>query len=98
MIASLKETHSLYSNREIGLGHPDILLIPKSDRNHLGIILEIKREAPNQELKHYESIADAGLRQINIKQYDTILVNTKHINRILKMCLVFYGKQFLYKY
>ncbi len=90
MIASLKETHSLYSNREIGLGHPDILLIPKSDRNHLG--------APNQELKHYESIADAGLRQINIKQYDTILVNTKHINRILKMCLVFYGKQFLYKY
>jgi hypothetical protein len=98
LIASLKETHTIYSNRESGLGRPDILLVPKSVSNQLGIILEIKRDMPGQELNHYEKVANAGLNQINSKQYDAILINAGHIKKILKICLVFYGKQCFCKY
>ncbi len=98
LIVSLKETHNIYSNKEIGLGRPDILLIPKTSSNNLGVILEFKHAEAGKELAKYEQIADEGLQQIKTKQYDIILRDVAHIKQILKLCLVFYGKQFVYKH
>ncbi len=98
LIVSLKETHTIYSNREIGLGRPDILLVSKTSNNNLGIILEFKHEEVGKEINKYEQIANEGLRQIETKQYDIILKDTIYIKQILKLCLVFYGKQFVYKH
>jgi hypothetical protein len=95
LTASLGETHHIYSNREIGYGRPDILLLPRDVKNNLGIILEFKKEEPNQNQNIYEQSACKGLAQIDIHQYDSILNNTAYIRNILKMCIVFYGKQFI---
>lgn len=98
LTASLSETHHIYSNREIGYGRPDMLLIPKDSKNTLGIILEFKREAPQQNNAIYEKLALAGLNQIDIKKYDAFLIKTPTIHNILKMCIVFYAKQFVCKW
>ncbi len=95
LTASLGETHHIYSNRELGYGRPDMLLIPRDAKNTLGIILEFKKEEPNQAQDIYQKTALNGLTQIDVNEYDAILANTSHIQTILKMCIVFYGKQFI---
>ncbi|MHA7841640.1 MAG: PD-(D/E)XK nuclease domain-containing protein [Gammaproteobacteria bacterium] len=42
LLASITETHLLYSNKEYGSGRPDCVLIPKDPSKHQGIILEFK--------------------------------------------------------
>jgi len=96
-IASLKETHSIHSNQEHGLGKPDIILIPREVTNDLGIILELKRTEINQNAKVYEKLAEEGLAQINEKKYDATFRQIPHIKRILKVAFLFYGKQFICK-
>ena len=46
LTAALSETHDIYSNKEIGFGRPDLLLVPRDLKNSLGIILEFKRDEP----------------------------------------------------
>jgi hypothetical protein len=95
MTASLKDTHDILSNREIGIGRPDVLLIPKDERNPLGIILEVKKGESGKSIEDHERRADKGLEQINVNKYDTTLKNSPFIKKILKLCLVFYGKEFV---
>jgi hypothetical protein len=94
LTASLGETHHIHSNKEIGYERPDLLLIPRDVQNHLGIILEFKKEEPHKDTFVYEQLARKGLVQIDIKKYDSFLNITPHVHRILKMCIVFYGKKF----
>jgi hypothetical protein len=95
---SLNETHDIYSNKEAGLGRPDLVLSPRDPNNDLGIIIEFKKAELNKDLKFYNDLLDSGLKQIEQRQYDLVLKNSNHIKRILKLCLVFYGKQFKYKW
>jgi hypothetical protein len=95
---SLNETHDIYSNKESGLGRPDLVLIPRDFKNDLGIILEFKKAEINKDSNFYQNLAEEGLKQIEDKQYDLVLKSRVHIKRILKLCLVFYGKQFVCKY
>jgi hypothetical protein len=95
---SLNETHDIYSNKEAGLGRPDLVLSPRDPNNDLGMIIEFKKAELNKDLKFYNDLLDSGLKQIEQRQYDLVLKNSNHIKRILKLCLVFYGKQFKYKY
>lgn len=94
---SLNETHDIHSNRESGLGRPDLVLIPRNVNNDLGIILEFKKAELGKDIKHYQNLAINGLKQIDNKQYDIVLKNYSHIKRTLKLCLVFYGKEFQYQ-
>ena len=97
MSSIVKGTHDIQSNKETGTGRPDLILIPKDKNNHLGIIVEFKGAAPEKSTEHYEKLAEEGLEQINQKRYDIGLKGLPHIQQILKLCLVFYGKQFAYK-
>jgi hypothetical protein len=95
LAASLEETHEIQSNRESGLGRFDLTLAPRDSENPLGIVIEFKRESVGKPIQVYEKIADEGLKQINDKRYDTSLRRTSHIQNILKLCVVFYGKEFV---
>ncbi len=98
MSAYLKETHSICSNLEQGLGRPDLLLMPTDIRNPLGIILEFKRSETGKSANYYKALAITGLEQINKQHYDINLKAQSHIKQILKLCLVFYGKEFVYQF
>ncbi|MBP6104070.1 MAG: AAA family ATPase [Gammaproteobacteria bacterium] len=97
MSSIVKGTHDIQSNKETGIGRPDLILIPKDKNNHLGIIIEFKGAETEKNTEHYEKLAEEGLEQINQKHYDLGLKGLPHIQKILKLCLVFYGKQFVYK-
>ncbi len=97
LTASLRETHTIYSNQEQGLGRPDLVLVPFDPNNHLGIILEFKRAEAEQTIDFYDKLALAGLNQINEKKYDARLKKIPTLQKILKLSIVFYGKQLVYK-
>jgi hypothetical protein len=98
LTASLSDTHTIYSNKEMCLGRPDMLLLPKDKQNTLAIILEFKKDESNQAHDKYEQLAVTGLQQINEKQYGAHLIQEPTIQKILKLCIVFYGKQFICKW
>jgi hypothetical protein len=97
LTASLKETHDIHSNKEAGFGRLDMLLVPKSISNNLGIILEFKRELAGKEIKQYQKTALEGLQQMDSKKYMAVLNSISHVKKTLKLCLVFYGKEVTYK-
>lgn len=96
---SLQDTDLVNSNREVGLGRSALVLTskPKIDSN-LGIVLEFKRAQTDKNLEDYQKLAAAGLQQIEDKKYDVDLKNNPTVQRILKVCLVFHGKQVAYQY
>ncbi len=98
MSAYLRETHDVLSNVEQGKGRPDLIFIPNDTKNSLGIILEFKRAETGKTASFYEKLAIEGLTQINQNRYDTRLKSKLYIKRILKLCLVFYGKELSYQY
>jgi hypothetical protein len=87
LIVSLSGTHHIQSNKESGRGRYDVLIIPK-DLTQLGIIIEFKVAKEGMDL---QTAADEALEQINQRGYATEL-SQKHIKKILKMGLAFYGK------
>lgn len=98
MSSYLRETHDILSNQEQGHGRPDLVFIPIDTHNPLGIILEFKRAATGKSDLYYQQLADQGLEQINKHHYDVQLGAIPHIKQILKLCIVFYGKSFSYKF
>lgn len=98
LTASLQETHEVLSNKEVGLGRVDFLLTPKETNNNLAIIMEFKREEVGKDLQLYHVIAEEGLQQIANKKYAATLKPNLDIQQILNLCIVFYGKQFVYKH
>lgn len=97
LISSLRDTHQLLSNRESGEGRPDLVLIPMNVANPLAIIFELKRAEPGQALGVYEKMAIDAMVQINEKNYDAVLKTIPDLKQVLKLCLIFHGKQFVYK-
>lgn len=41
-MVKLEGSYHIFSNKEIGYGRADICLIPRKDKNKLGIIIELK--------------------------------------------------------
>jgi hypothetical protein len=87
LIASLKETHTIYSNRESGHGRYDIAIVPH-DKSQLGIIIEFKSVKNINELA--ES-AEKALAQIKTKLYANEL-KAGGIKKILQIGMAFCGK------
>ncbi|MGL5085732.1 MAG: AAA family ATPase, partial [Clostridium sp.] len=92
MLVSLNSTHEVISNRESGLGRYDVSLIPK-DINKPGLIMEFKSIKINSK-DTLENAMDKAINQVNKKLYDTEL-KARGVNNIIKLALVFKGKEVL---
>jgi hypothetical protein len=89
LIASVRETHWVDSNKESGHGLYDIILTPKAGYGTRGVILEFKHA------KKTESLAEEtkkALAQIDESEYATILARYPHVTHVLKVGLAFSGK------
>jgi hypothetical protein len=64
----LRPTYLITSEQESGQGRADLTLIPKSKRLHHSFIIEYKTCDHEKEL---DLTAEAGLKQIKVKQYNT---------------------------
>lgn len=90
LIAGLRDKYFIKSNREIGTGRCDVLLIPQ-DKNQLGLVLEFKNAKEEDKLK--QSVKEA-LQQIEDKDYDTEL-HQHNVKNILHVGIAFAGKKTL---
>lgn len=92
LIASLNTSHFIYSNRETGRGRCDIMIIPRENNQHLGIILEFKHVKKDDDLGE---AAQQALKQIENNHYPTEVKNHHHITQLLKIGIAFSGKSVL---
>ncbi len=99
LIASLRSSHIVHSNRESGDGYPDVLLYPlaNNQKHDLGIVMEFKH-AKEDGSENQELLAEKALRQINEKNYVTELKAQAQVKRILKLGLAFNHKQVIVKH
>lgn len=89
LTALLQESYDILSNREGGLGRPDIMLIPK-DTQRLGIVMEFKNSLDKS--KPVSALAQTALQQIEKKQY-TQAFKQKGITQLAKVGIGFRGKE-----
>lgn len=87
ILAGLKDTHEIRSNRESGKGRYDLAVIPKNSKE-LGIIMEFK--ATNDDLKLMDAAME-GLAQIKKSRYMAELQSRK-ISNICCIGIGFSGK------
>src|SRR3990167_1977300 len=84
LIASIRDTPWVDSNKKSGRGLYDIILIPKDARYSQGIVLEFKHILKNQ---HLETSAKEALTQIDTQKYATVLARYPHIQTVIKVGL-----------
>lgn len=89
LIASIRGTHWVDSNKESGRGRYDLLLVPKDTHQSLGIIIEFKK---TDKAEVIQTIAETAMNQINTSAYDAELKRYSHIHRVLKIGLAFCDK------
>jgi hypothetical protein len=93
LVAQLRETHHVLSNRESGLGRYDVAMIPKTvNDGALAVLLEFKRVSNHDNL---ELAAQSALQQIDFKAYDDALKPYQHVQKILRVGMAFSGKEVL---
>jgi len=95
LISILSPNFIIDSERESGKGRPDVVLISKPDRGNIALIIEYKISKTLEELI---SVAQNGLNQINAKNYDAKIKESKHIKQIIKISMAFCGKELDMKY
>jgi hypothetical protein len=88
MLITLKESYHIESERESGYGRVDILMTPKN-KNHPGIIIEMKKIRPRETTK---TAIEAALQQIEDRQYEAIL-RQQGCTNIMKIAVTFDGKR-----
>lgn len=90
MLASLRESHEVVSNRESGTGRYDVSIFPR-DITKPGIIIEFKvvNKKKNETL---ESCAQAALKQIEDRHYEAVM-RARGITTINKIGISFDGKE-----
>ena len=90
LINTLAPGYIIESEREAGSGRPDIVLIPKLEKNDQAIIIEYKVAKNTEDLA---SIARTGLNQIINKHYDIKIKEHQHVKKIIKIAMAFCGKE-----
>ncbi|WHN65017.1 AAA family ATPase [Cysteiniphilum sp. QT6929] len=98
LIASLRSTHIVHSNRETGFGFADVLLYPlaSNHKNDIGIVMEFKH-AKEDNSQDVEMLAVKALEQIEQKNYITELKAQAQVKRILLLGMAFNHKQVIVK-
>uniref|UniRef100_UPI003F8479D2 PD-(D/E)XK nuclease domain-containing protein n=1 Tax=unclassified Cysteiniphilum TaxID=2610889 RepID=UPI003F8479D2 len=91
LIASLRATHIVHSNRESGDGFADVLLYPlaTNKNNTLGLVMEFKHAKNDCDHDTLAALADKALAQINQKNYITELKAQPQVKEILTLGLAF---------
>lgn len=89
LLVSLRDAYEVKSNRESGFGRYDIILLPRNSRNK-GIVLEFKK-VNREQGETLEAAADAALKQMEEKRYDTEL-RERGVRDILYLGIAFDGK------
>jgi hypothetical protein len=94
LVAGLRRTHIINSNKESGQGRYDVAIIPK-DNSQLGIIMEFKAVQLNSRAKSKETqlatAAQQALQQINQSKYVAELHN-HGVENICAMGVAFSSK------
>lgn len=90
LVASVRDTHWVDSNKESGRGLYDVMLTPKSSQYHRALILEFKHVKKTESL---DAMAEAALAQIERLDYMTVLERYPHVIQVLKVGLAFSGKE-----
>ena len=89
LLCPMARAYMIESNKESGHGRFDHMLISRETRGDLALILEYKVSKEKGEL---ESLAKAGLEQINSQEYESQIKQHKHIKKIIKLSIAFSGK------
>ncbi len=91
LIAGLRETHVIYSNRESGYGRYDVTILPReaSRADRPGIIMEFKSVENSGRLNKE---AESALAQIDRRWYQAEL-EQHNIRHILTIGMAFSGKE-----
>ncbi len=99
LIASLRATHLIHSNRESGDGYPDVLMYPLANntKHDLGIVMEFKH-AREDGSENLEKLAKRALSQIEQRNYAAELKTQSQVKRILKLGLAFNHKRVIVKH
>ncbi|MDR0329806.1 MAG: PD-(D/E)XK nuclease domain-containing protein, partial [Rickettsia sp.] len=95
LLAPLVSQYMIESNKETGYGRCDHILISIAGLRGNALIIEYKIAKPSEDLK---SIAKTALKQIIDKQYDAKVKGYKHVKKIIKISMVFYGKKVVLEY
>ena len=104
IILTLKNEYEITSNNFSGKGRYDLLLKPKNlEKRKEGIILELKVVNAMENLSEdkifekLENECDIALQQIEEKEYDSVLKNSR-VENILKIGIAFFGKEVAAKF
>jgi hypothetical protein len=95
LVASIRDTHWIDSNKESGSGLYDLILIPKDLNLSVSTIIEFKQVKTKKLLKN---AATKALNQIEELAYSTTLNRYQHITSIIKVGLVFCEKAVMAAY
>ena len=91
MLLNLGQEYEISSNRELGYGRFDVLVVPKEDRSRLAVLMELKSIAGFYEEEPEKAIAEA-VKQIENREYAKELRARDYTN-ILKIVIVSDGKK-----
>ena len=104
IILILKNEYEITSNNFSGKGRYDLLLKPKNlKKRKEGIILELKvvnaieNLSEDKIFEKLENECDIALQQIEEKEYDSVLKNSR-VENILKIRIAFFGKEVAVKF
>jgi len=104
IILTLKNEYEITSNNFAGKGRYDLLLKPKNlEKRKEGIILELKvvnaieNLSEDKIFEKLENECDIALQQIEEKEYDSVLKNSR-VENILKIGIAFFGKEVAAKF
>jgi hypothetical protein len=95
LIASIRDTHKVDSNKESGKGLCDVRIMPKDARYSVGVIIEFKHAGNETLLK--ES-AEKAMQQIIAREYDTELKQSPLVKQVIKIGIAFCDKAVIATY
>ena len=90
IMVNITDQYHVFSNREFGMGRPDLVLFPK-EKEQRAYILEFKNEYTSSP-KAIADIASQALKQIKEKKY-VPGIKKMGVNRVTKIGLGFKGKE-----
>ena len=81
----------VHSNKEYGLGRPDIVLIPQN-KNNTAYVFEFKWDSTKGK-KTLEELVELAKKQVEEKKYIDGVKKAHNVNEVVSICVGFKGKE-----